>query len=137
MGNYNLTNKKTHLKFSMSDLKNLTQEERLKKSQDLVAKNPQRIPAIIVIDDSMTSIQLSKQKYLISKKFTVNQLIVFLEKENINDQKDKGASDKSKFIMINKTVLKSTDLMSDVYEKLKHQDGFLYLVLTENAAMGE
>ena len=61
----------------MSDLKNLTQEERLQKSKDLIAKNPQRIPAIIVIDDSMTSIQLSKQKYLIPKKFTVNQLIVF------------------------------------------------------------
>merc|ERR1712138_223259 len=134
MGNYKL---KQNKKVKMSDLQNLTQEERFKKSQDLVAKNPQRIPAIIVIDDSMTSIQLSKQKYLIPKKFTVNQLIVFLEKENINDQKDKGASDKSKFIMINKNVLKSTDLMSDVYEKLKHQDGFLYLVLTENAAMGE
>merc|ERR1712125_264518 len=126
MGNYNLTNKKTHLKFSMSDLKNLTQEERLKKSQDLVAKNPQRIPAIIVIDDSMTSIKLNKQKYLIPKKFTVNQLIVFLEKENINANEEKDNFDKAKFITINKTVLKSTDLMSDIYEKMKHQDGFLY-----------
>merc|ERR1711988_1169633 len=123
MGNYNL---KQNKKLKMSDLQNLTQEERMKKSQDLIAKNPQRIPAIIVIDDSMTSIQLNKQKYLIPKKFTVNQLIVFLEKENINAKSEKDISDKAKFITINKSVLKSTDLMSDIYEKMKHTDGFLY-----------
>merc|ERR1712232_147001 len=130
MGNYKL---KQNNKVKMSDLQNLTQEERFKKSQDLVAKNPQRIPAIIVIDDSMTSIKLNKQKYLIPKKFTVNQLIVFLEKENINANEEKDNFDKAKFITINKTVLKSTDLMSDIYEKMKHQDGFLYQTLTENS----
>lgn len=122
----------------MNDLKNLTLEERQQKSKDLIDKNPQRLPAIIIIDDSTTSIQLSKQKYLIPKKFTVNQLIIFLEKENVKDEKEKGSSgaDKSKFIMIQKTVLKSTDLMSDIYDRQKHQDGFLYMTLTENSALG-
>ena len=46
----------------MEELKNLSLEEKKKKADDLLAKNPHRIPAIIILDSKTKSIELSKQK---------------------------------------------------------------------------
>ena len=113
-------------------MNNLTLEERQEKSKTLTESNPDRVPSII--ENKSETIQLKQQKFLIPKRFSVNQLIVWLENQSTK-QEIKG-SDKSKFIMANKAILLSTNVMSTIYEKFKNEDGFLYLTITENSAMG-
>ena len=120
----------------MNELKNLSLEEKQLKSTELINKNPNRVPAIIVLDPKITTIELSKQKYLIPKKFNVNQLIIFLQKENMKKKNDGKDFDKTHFLTCQKKVMNGTQVISDVYDKNKHEDGFLYMTMCENVALG-
>merc|ERR1712061_571861 len=104
---------------------------------DLIKKNPYRVPAIILLDPKSKNIQLNKQKYLIPKKFSVKQLMVFLQKENLKTTNNGNIeSDKSMFLSVGGKVLKMDQLVSSVYDLHKAEDNFLYMQLCEVSAFG-
>ena len=83
------------------------------------------------MDSKTKSIELSKQKFLTPKKFTVQQLLIFLHKEDIKSANKPLKADKSMFLTVNKKVLNIDTPISEVYHRDKADDLFLYLVLCD------
>jgi len=98
-------------------------------------ENEGRVPIIISSDDKGLENSLKKTKYLFIKSYRVIDLITFLKQEN-NDAKLWMEADKTVFVKAQNKVLKSDQVISDVYDKEKNQDGFLYLQLSFTQAFG-
>ena len=105
-----------------------TIDERKKISTKIMTKHPDKVP--IIADSGNSALVLKKQKFIISRDFTVAQLQVLVRKGAIL------TPDEAIFIFINSTLPKTSSLIGDVYDKHCDEDGFMYMNVTLESTFG-
>ena len=96
------------------------QEERIKISEKIKSKYPQRVPIIV---DCKEEINLDKNKYIVPNDLTVGQFIYILKKSiQINNEQ-------TIFLLCNNKLITATEIISNLYHKQKDSDGFLYIII--------
>lgn len=115
---------------NFKDANNL--EERKKEAHRIKTKHPERIPIIVEKSDKCINIDnVDKNKYLVPKDLTMGQFIHILRKR-INLPPEKAL-----FLFVNKSNLViSSEILSEVYNKYKDIDGFLYIEYAGESTFG-
>lgn len=102
-------------------------EERIKISQKIMSKYPQRVPIIV---DCKKEINLDKNKYIVPNDLTVGQFMYILKKRiKINHEQ-------SIFLLCNNQLIMNTELMNNLFNKRKDYDGFLYIIISLENTFG-
>lgn len=106
-------------------------EERLSESRQILLKYPDRICIYVEKAKSCKLLSdLKKKKYLVPSNITMAQFI-FVIRSKIN------VSNKTAlFFHINNKSISSNSLMSELNDKYKDQDGFLYIKYTGENCFG-
>jgi GABA(A) receptor-associated protein len=100
---------------------------RLSESTRVLQKHPDRIPIICEKHVNCDIEELNKQKYLVSDDLTCGQFIYIIRKR-LNLPPEKAI-----FLIINGTIPPISSTISEVYDKNKNEDGFLYITyMSEN-----
>jgi len=109
-------------------------EKRYAEAQHILKKYPDRIPVICEKSPNCTDVgipAIDKKKYLVPRDLTVGQFMYVIRKRlNIE-------SSKAIFIFVNEVAIPPTcELMANVYENNKNNDGFLYTLYTGETTFG-
>ncbi|KAK4265977.1 hypothetical protein QN277_026956 [Acacia crassicarpa] len=107
-----------------------TFEERLKESQSIAAKYPDRVPVIIEKYSNTDLPELDKKKYLVPRDMSIGQFI------HILSSRLRLPSGKALFIFVKNTLPQTANLMDAVYEAYKDDDGFLYMCYSSEKTFG-
>jgi GABA(A) receptor-associated protein len=84
-------------------------------------KYPNRIPVIVTRAINSKIAHIDKQKYLVPADLTIGQLVYVIRKRiSLN-------AERALFVFVNNSLPTTDNLMSDVYQRHKHIDGFLYI----------
>jgi len=105
--------------------------ERIIESDRILTKYPTRVP--IICERSKHEVNcpvLDKMKYLVPKDLTSHQFLYVIKKRL------KLPSDQALFLFIHTTVPQPSQLISDIYETHKNNDGFLYLTYASENTFG-
>jgi len=108
----------------------LTLDERKAECLKIQAKYSDRIPTIITRARMTDFPQLENSKFLIPKDLTIGHFIYVLR------TKIHLSSKEAIYIFCNGIVPPNTMLVSQIYEKNKSEDGFLYLTITAENTFG-
>lgn len=121
-------------------------EDRRRQSAQIMNRYPDRIP--IICDAFVpnlhpvrgfglgrgkggeTTPQIDKIKYLVPANLTMGEFLFIIRKRLSISAED------ALFVLINNSVIKPQSLISDVFSKHKHEDGFLYVKYTCEATFG-
>lgn len=104
-------------------------ENRLHEAERIVAKFSDRVPVIVEKGDTSDNRAplINRSKYLVPTDFTIGQLVYIIRKR-INMPPEQAL-----FVYLNNELPPTAALMSDMYQKYKHEDKFLYVsYATEN-----
>lgn len=111
-----------------------TFEHRLAESTKIRAKYPDRIPVIVEPGKpgmfSKALPELDKKKYLVPDTLTVGQFQYVIRKRL------KLEEHAAMFLLVNNTLLPSSELMSKVYDEHKDLDFFLYVSAMNESTFG-
>jgi len=106
---------------SLSYKEKNTFEKRRSESSMVLTKYKDRIPIICEKSNMTDDIpNIDKKKYLVPRDFKFGQFSLMLRKRL------KLSPEKALFIFVNNTLVPTHELMSNIYEKYKDEDGFLY-----------
>ena len=106
----------------------LTLEQRIVQSYNLRKKYTDRVPIII---KATKDIDIKKIKFLAPKDITLFQLVYSIRKQITNVK-----STEALFTFINNIIPNPTMLISDLDDKFKDKDGFVYITITKEATFG-
>jgi GABA(A) receptor-associated protein len=114
--------------YNMFDFKNKkSYEERIEESNKIIKKYPDRIPIVVEKSKKSNVQNIDKNKYLVPNDMTLSQFLYIIRK------RIKLETSEALFFFINNTICNNTLLLSEVYNKFKDKDGFLYIEYsTEN-----
>lgn len=96
-------------------------EIRKAEAEKVRERHPDRLPVICEKVESSPINDLDKNKFLVPADLTVGQFVLVVRKRVILD------AQQAIFLFINDTVPPTSAHMSDLYEKHKDEDGFLYV----------
>jgi len=94
-------------------------DDRMKESQNMRTKYPDRIPTII--EPKVGTVMIDKRKFMVPELLTIGQLTYVIRKRLALK------AEEAIFLFANSTVLIATASLQDVYKKYQDLDGFLYL----------
>jgi GABA(A) receptor-associated protein len=99
-----------------------TYRERCEESEKMSKRYPDKIPVICEMSPSAdVKLKLTRMKYLVPRDLTIGQLAYVIRK------RFELPPEKAMFIMVNNKVVPPTAaLVSDIYNKHKDLDNFLY-----------
>ena len=122
------------MKFKYKTAKTL--EERKNEYRKVIEENPGKIGIICekapTKNKNDTIPEIDKSKYLIKEDFTITQFTSIIRKKLNMDQKD------ALFFLANgKTSLSGNSTMSEIYQKYKDEDGFLYIAYAAEEIWGK
>ena len=110
--------------------KNSTLDQRKKESNKISMKYPDRIP-IIVEKHHLSDINtIDKSKYLVPKDMIVSQFYFVIRK------RIKLTSEKALFITVNGSLIPSNSTIGEIYDNMKDEDDFLYVLYTGENTFG-
>lgn len=105
--------------------------ERVKKSQLILEKYPDRVPLIIQPSKSdRDSYPIDKSKYITPRDLTLLQL------QQIIRKRVKFPAEKALFMFINNKIYPITSIIGSVYDTNKDSDGFLYITYCQESTFG-
>ncbi len=105
--------------------------ERLKKSQFILEKYPDRVPLIIQPSKNDRDIYpIDKSKYITPRDLTLLQL------QQIVRKRVRFPPEKALFMFINNKIYPITSLIGPVYDSNKDSDGFLYITYCQENTFG-
>lgn len=111
------------LKFNFK--KNISLENRKNQSKAIMKKYPNRIPIICNVSNKLP--ELDKHKYLIPEEMNSTEFFFVIRRRL------KLKEDTAMYFFVNDKALIPNSYMSQIYDKYKDEDGFLYiLVCSEN-----
>ena len=113
---------------------NVTNEylEKLKKSQLILEKYPDRVPIIIQPSASdRDSFPIDKSKYITPRDLTLVQL------QQIIRKRIKFPAEKALFMFINNRIYPITSVIGPLYDEHKNKDGFLYVTYCQESTFGQ
>ena len=106
--------------------------EKLKKSQLILEKYPDRVPIIIQPSASdRDSYPIDKSKYITPKDLTLIQL------QQIIRKRIKFPAEKALFMFINNRIYPITSVIGPLYDQHKNKDGFLYVTYCQESTFGQ
>lgn len=106
-------------------------DTRVAESSRVRSKFPDRIPVICEKDARSDVPDIDKKKYLVPADLKVGQFVYVVRK------RIKLAPEKAIFVFINGNFLPTTSsLMSEIYERHKAKDGFLYITYSGENTFG-
>lgn len=105
-----------------------TLEERKKQAKDVIEKYPERYPIICEVSKQLPD--LDKHKYLIPGDIK-SETFMFIIRKRI-----KLPEEQAMYFFINNKVLCCSNLMSEIYDKYKDEDGFLYIYVCAESTFG-
>lgn len=109
----------------------LSLKERKRQAEIVLKKHPDRIPIIVEKDRKSKDIPvIDRCKYLVPKDFSVAQLLYVVRK------RIKLSPEQAVFFFCNNTIVQSSSLLSELYDKNKDVDGFLYISYCGESAFG-
>tara|TARA_B100000161_G_C33384065_1_gene339118 strand:+ start:324 stop:698 length:375 start_codon:yes stop_codon:yes gene_type:complete len=120
------------LKNNNYDFKKLNNfDTRLKESERIKSKYPNRIPIIVSKDARCKDVpDLDRHKYLVPTDLTVGQFMYVIRKRiNLTPEK-------SIYLFTNGTLPNSSKLLTEIYENNQDDDGFLYITYTGESTFG-
>ena len=120
-------NKKEKKDFSDYKTK-YTLEERKNQAKLIMEKYPERFPIICEVSQQLPS--LDKHKYLIPGDLK-SETFIFIIRKRIN-----LPSEQAMYFFINNKVMVCNTLISQIYEKYKDEDGFLYIYACAESTFG-
>jgi GABA(A) receptor-associated protein len=105
--------------------------ERVKKSQFILEKYPDRVPLIIQPSKSdRCSYPIDKSKYITPRDLTLLQL------QQIIRKRIHFPPEKALYMFINNKMYPITSLIGPVYDENKDSDGFLYITYCQENTFG-
>ena len=111
-------------------MKKFSLEKRKIEADRILEKYPNRIPIIVQKDPNCKLPDIDKYKYLVPADLTMAQLMYVIRK------RIKLKPEESIYVFINKKIISSHSNVSQIYEKNKSDDGFLYLIYTAENTFG-
>jgi len=102
-------------------------EERIKISQKIMSKYPQRVPIIV---DYKKEINLDKNKYIVPNNLTVGQFMYILQK------RIQLKHEQSIFLLCNNELIFNTELIQNLFNRHRDYDGFLYIIISLENTFG-
>ena len=107
-------------------------ERRRAESQRIRSKYPDRIP--VICERAETCLKevpdIDKKKYLVPADLTVGQFVYVVRK------RIKMKAEKALFLFVNNALPPTSDIMSNVYDTHKDDDGFLYITYSGENTFG-
>ena len=103
------------------------EEERIKISEKILLKYPQRVPIRV---DCKKSIKLDKNKYIVPNDLTIGQFMYVLKK------KIKLNYEQSIFLLCNNELIMNSELIIHLFNRHKDYDGFLYIIISLENTFG-
>jgi GABA(A) receptor-associated protein len=105
--------------------------ERIKKSQLILEKYPDRVPLIIKPSDSdRDAFPIDKSKYITPRDLTLLQL------QQIIRKRIHFPAEKALFMFINNKIYPITSMIGPIYDTNKDADGFLYITYCQESTFG-
>ncbi|XP_018488576.1 autophagy-related protein 8i [Raphanus sativus] len=108
----------------------LTLDERLAESREIIAKYPTRIPVIAEKYSKTDLPAIEKKKFLVPRDMSVGQFIYILS------ARLHLSPGKALFVFVNNTLPQTAALMDSVYETYKDEDGFVYMCYSSEKTFG-
>tara|TARA_B100001123_G_C15278803_1_gene1013189 strand:+ start:1702 stop:2046 length:345 start_codon:yes stop_codon:yes gene_type:complete len=107
-----------------------SESERIQESKKIILKYPTRIPIIVEKNNDCDLEEINKKKYLVPRDMNLSQF-VFVIRNRIKMEPSKAL-----FIMINNSLAASGEIIGEIYDKRKDNDGFLYIIYTSENTFG-
>lgn len=102
----------------------------MRTSNDLRQKYPDRIPVIVNKSQHCDLNEIDKYKYLVPDNYTVGEFVYVIRKRIVVPK------EKAIFIFIENVLPPTSALMSEMYDKYKDKDGFLYITYSGENTFG-
>eukprot|EP01117_Protostelium_nocturnum_P007280 TRINITY_DN2604_c0_g1_i1.p2 TRINITY_DN2604_c0_g1~~TRINITY_DN2604_c0_g1_i1.p2 ORF type:complete len:122 (-),score=38.60 TRINITY_DN2604_c0_g1_i1:145-510(-) len=99
-------------------------------AEKIRGKYPDRIPVIVEKAPKSDAPEIDKKKYLVPADITAGKFIFEIRKQI------KLNPDQAIFLFVNDTIPATGQLMSQIYEKNKDEDGFLYVTYSGENTFG-
>lgn len=103
---------------------------RSQESKNILSKYPTRIPIIVEKHEKCLFGEINKKKYLVPKDLPMNQFTFIIRK------RIKLEPSQTLFIMVNDSLVSSNELLGEIYETKKDEDGFLYMKYSSENTFG-
>jgi GABA(A) receptor-associated protein len=101
-------------------------ERRSKMSRDISEKYPTKIGIIL----SSNNLKINKNKFIIDSSFQISHFLMHIKKF-IEIQPDEAI-----YLFVNNTLPPSSELLSNIYNRFKDEDGFLYITVSKESTFG-
>ena len=100
-------------------------------SSTIMKKYPDRIPVVVQrTEDSKSIPKIDKAKYLVPTDLTVGQFVYIIRRRIKLDPQT------AIFIFVNNSLPPTAEILSNLYEKEKDKDGFLYIFYSSENTFG-
>lgn len=109
---------------------NFAFDRRQSESKRIKEKYPDRIPIICERAEGSTLPEIDKKKFLVPCDLSVGQFVYVIRK------RIQLTAEQAIFIFVNNTIPPTANIMSEVYETHKDDDGFLYVTYTGENTFG-
>ena len=96
-------------------------EERQGESNKVLSRYSDRIPIIVEKSSESDVPSIDKIKFLVPKDLTMGQF-AFVIRKRIKLSQEQGL-----FLMVNNVMAPTSEIMSNIYNNHKDEDGFLYI----------
>lgn len=108
--------------------KQITLEKRLEQSKSIIEKYPNRIPVICDVSNRLP--RLDKHKYLIPEDLHSETFMSIIRR------RIKLKPEHAMYFFVGDKILQANNYMSEIYNKYKDDDGFLYIYVCSESTFG-
>tara|TARA_Y100000590_G_C15428324_1_gene904171 strand:+ start:93 stop:401 length:309 start_codon:yes stop_codon:yes gene_type:complete len=102
----------------------------MRESDRILEKYPNRIPIIVNRKQNSNITDIDKSKFLVQKDMAINQFIYIIRKRL------KLKSNEAIFVTINNKICANNESLSEIYERDKNIDGYLYIIYSSENTFG-
>lgn len=113
-----------------SFIKQFPLDQRKAESKRIRERYPDRVPVIVERAAQTTLPPLDRRKFLVPAELTMGQFAYVIRK------RIKLSPEKSMYVMCNNELVTTSREMHSVYNSHKSDDGFLYVVVSEESTFG-
>ena len=106
------------------------EDKRKEVAEKIRSKYPDRIPVIVEKAPKSDAPDIDKKKYLVPADITVGKFVYEIRKHM------KLNPEQAIFLFVNDTLPPTAALMSQIYEKNRDEDGFLYVTYSGENTFG-
>jgi len=107
-------------------------EKRREVAERIRSKYQDRIPVIVEKAPRSDAPDIDKKKYLVPADITVGKFVYEIRKHM-----NKVNAEKAIYLFVNNTIPPTAALISQIYERYKDEDGFLYITYSGENTFGD